>query len=102
MSMTWVGHRSDEATARALLADPEPADELFEAASESSVDLEKAWHGLHWMLAQGGSPFDEAIRIQDEERTGRKRGDVVVARDAGDRGQGWTAGSFEEFGPTCW
>jgi hypothetical protein len=61
MSMTWVGHRSDEATARALLADPEPADELFEAASESSVDIEKAWHGLHWMLAQGGSPFDEAI-----------------------------------------
>lgn len=49
--MVWVGFRRDNETARETLENPEAWDDLFEGDDdEKSVDLDKAWHGLHWLL----------------------------------------------------
>ncbi len=62
MSMIWVGHRRGEAAARELLEDPDGIDELLESDDDlASVDLDKAWHGLHWLLSRGDAPLGEAI-----------------------------------------
>ncbi len=46
-----MGFRCDAATARGLLEDPDGLDDLLEAEDDAmSVDLDKAWHGLHWLL----------------------------------------------------
>lgn len=50
MGMIWVGYRRDEDEARAILADEERIDELLESDNDRSVDLDKAWHGIHWLL----------------------------------------------------
>jgi hypothetical protein len=43
-----VGYRRDATTARELLEDSERLDELLDSDDdETSVDLDKAWHGLH-------------------------------------------------------
>jgi hypothetical protein len=60
--MIWVGYRRDEKTARELLADEEGLDSLLESDDDtSSVDLDKAWHGLYWLLVRGDAPLDEAV-----------------------------------------
>lgn len=60
--MIWVGYRRDEAIAREILDDPDGIDDLLESAADtSSVDLDKAWHGLHWLLVRGDAPIEEAI-----------------------------------------
>lgn len=62
MGMTWVGYRRDETTARELLADPDGIEELLESDDDiSSVDLDKAWHGLHWLLVRSDAPLEEAV-----------------------------------------
>ena len=52
MGVVWVGFRRDDETARETLENPEAWDDLFEGDDddEKSVDLDKAWHGLHWLL----------------------------------------------------
>jgi hypothetical protein len=56
--MIWVGYRRSEAAARALLEDSDLVDDLLESDDDdTSVDLDKAWHALHWLLtASGGNP----------------------------------------------
>lgn len=75
MGMIWVGYRRDPATARDLLEDPALLEDLLESDGETSVDLDKAWHGLHWLLTGaegptagtpseaifGGEPFGEDL-----------------------------------------
>lgn len=48
--MVWVGYRRDEAVAREIVADPDLVDELLDSDGPGSLDLDKAWHGLHWLL----------------------------------------------------
>ena len=37
-------------------------DELLESDDDnSSVDLDKVWHGLHWLLVRSDAPIDEAV-----------------------------------------
>ena len=60
--MIWVGYRRDETTAREILADPDGIEDLLESDDDiSSVDLDKAWHGLHWLLQRSDAPVDEAV-----------------------------------------
>lgn len=60
--MIWVGYRRNEAAARALLENPDLVDDLLESDDDvTSVDLDKAWHALHWLLTASGSNPDEAL-----------------------------------------
>lgn len=61
--MVWVGFRRDDETARATLEDPEAPGELFEGDEEHerSVDLDKAWHGLHWLLTGSSEDTSDVV-----------------------------------------
>ena len=62
MGMIWVGYRRDAAVARQLLEDPEQFGELLESDDEeTSVDLDKAWHGIHWLLTGSADPTAETL-----------------------------------------
>lgn len=51
MGMVWVGYRRDPRTAEACLLDADRLEELLDSDDDdASVDLDKAWHGLHWLL----------------------------------------------------
>lgn len=59
MGMIWVGYRRDALTARQILEDPDQLDGLLDSDDdENSVDLDKAWHALHWLLNDDGGPTD--------------------------------------------
>lgn len=59
--MIWVGYRRMADEARKALEDPELLEELLESDDDvTSVDLDKAWHGLHWLLTGSGEPTDDA------------------------------------------
>jgi hypothetical protein len=58
--MIWVGYRRRDDEARKILEDPELLDELLESDDDvTSVDLDKAWHGIHWLLTGSGEPTDD-------------------------------------------
>ena len=64
--MTWIGYRRDPETARRIALDPELLDELLESESaQECVDLDKAWHGVHWLLTgsaeESSGPASDAI-----------------------------------------
>ena len=62
MGMIWVGYRRDDLTARQILEDPEQLDELLDSDDdENSVDIDKAWHALHWLLNDNGHPTDDSL-----------------------------------------
>jgi hypothetical protein len=66
MGMIWVGYRRNATIARQLLEDPGRLEELIESNDgATSVDLDKAWHGLHWLLTGNAdptaAPLSEAI-----------------------------------------
>ena len=48
--MVWVGYRRDEAVAREIVHDPDLVDELLDSDDPDALDLDKAWHGVHWLL----------------------------------------------------
>jgi hypothetical protein len=48
--MVWTAFRRDAETARALCEDPDGVEELLEADDATSVDVDKAWHAIHWLL----------------------------------------------------
>ncbi|WP_433006915.1 YfbM family protein [Kribbella sp. CA-294648] len=52
MSMIWEGRSLTAAEADGLKADPESLGDLVEQAGKppAVADLDKAWHGLHWVL----------------------------------------------------
>lgn len=60
MGMIWVGYRRDPLTARTSLEDADRLEELFESdGDEMSVDLDKAWHGVHWLLTGAADVTDD-------------------------------------------
>lgn len=62
MGMSWVAYRRDDADARAVLEDADRLDELLEAEDDArSVDLDKAWHGIHWLLTGSVDPTLDAV-----------------------------------------
>ena len=53
MGMIWVAYRRDGSAVCELLDDPEQIDELLESDDdETSVDIDKAWHGIHYLLTK--------------------------------------------------
>jgi len=57
--MIWVAYRRDDADVQAILENPESVDELLEEDDdETSVEVDKAWHGIHWLLTGSGNPTD--------------------------------------------
>jgi len=57
MGMIWVGYRRESDTARQQLEDEDLLEELLESDDDTtSVDLDKAWHGLHWLLTGSAEP----------------------------------------------
>ena len=58
--MVWVGYRRPESEAREILEDEERLDGLLES-EEASVDLDKGWHAVHWLLTSGETTEDESL-----------------------------------------
>ncbi|MBW9208264.1 YfbM family protein [Mumia sp. zg.B21] len=57
MGMLWVGYRRGADEAARILNDPELVEDLLESEDdESFVDLDKSWHGIHWLLTGSGEP----------------------------------------------
>lgn len=54
--MVWVGFRLDATTAAEVVADDERFDELLESDDDRSIDLDKMWHGVHWLLTGSADP----------------------------------------------
>ena len=62
MGIAWVGYRCEPAEAVTILDDPERVDELLESEDGARLlDLDKSWHGLHWLLT--GSPDPTAAPV---------------------------------------
>jgi hypothetical protein len=76
MGMILVGRRLNQDDLRRLLADPSLTHDLLdEEESALELDLDKAWHGLHFLLADsawetvdgageavlGGDPIGEDV-----------------------------------------
>jgi hypothetical protein len=64
--MTWIGYRRDPETAARIARDPDLVEDLLESEDQDrSVDLDKAWHGVHWLLTGSAEetvgPASEAI-----------------------------------------
>lgn len=65
--MTWEGHAVPVERSEALRTDPDAKWAIIDAgrAAPESVDLDKAWHGIHWLLtgdvAGGDRPLADAI-----------------------------------------
>ena len=59
MGMIWVGYRRDPDEARAILEGTDPSGGVLEQDDATSVDLDKAWHGIHWLLTDSAEPTDE-------------------------------------------
>ncbi|MFN8192692.1 MAG: YfbM family protein [Nocardioidaceae bacterium] len=60
--MIWVAYRRNPETARQFLEDPDLLDELLESDDDrTSVDLDKAWHGIHWLLTGSDGPTATVI-----------------------------------------
>jgi hypothetical protein len=67
--MIWIALAVDEATAEGIKTDPaalwDLEEELAEANDPRQVDLDKAWHGIHWLLTgsvwEGKRPLADAI-----------------------------------------
>ncbi|MEQ7128763.1 YfbM family protein [Actinopolymorpha sp. B11F2] len=58
MGMIWVGYRRNSSAARQLLEDPDLLEDLLESDDgDTSVDLDKAWHGVHWLLTGAEGPI---------------------------------------------
>ena len=57
MGMIWVAYRRDRLYADALIADHELIEDLLESDDDvTSVDIDKAWHGVHWLLTGSAEP----------------------------------------------
>jgi hypothetical protein len=57
MGMIWVAYRRDRTFVDGLLKDPEQVEELLESDDDvRSVDIDKAWHGIHWLLTGSAGP----------------------------------------------
>ncbi|GAA5150011.1 YfbM family protein [Nocardioides marinquilinus] len=84
MGMTFVAAMIEDAELDAVRSSPDLLHDLRDAASEDdgrSVDLDKAWHGIHFLLTGSGdlAPAEAAPR---RRLFGRRR-DVAPAPAAG-------------------
>jgi Domain of unknown function (DUF1877) len=60
MGMIWVAYRRDHSAVHQLMEDPDEVEELLESDDdETSVDIDKAWHGIHWLLTGSEAPTAE-------------------------------------------
>jgi hypothetical protein len=133
MSMVGMFHLVDELTWRRLLADPSIVDALVDEAYEQhgahSVDVEKAWHALHYLLTgtawEGTPPLDfivcGGVELGEDQGYGPPRGfapdevarlaaalepigvDTLVARFDGprmDELEIYPAGGWADFDPS--
>jgi hypothetical protein len=64
MGMTMTGRRLAADEVEALLADPGQVEDLLFGA-EPDLDLEKAWDGLHFVLARAGAGSERALLGND-------------------------------------
>lgn len=57
MGMSWVGYRRDQDFVDWALFDEALVDSLVDdARTELSVDIDEAWHGIHWLLTGSSEP----------------------------------------------
>lgn len=62
MGMVWVAYRREPGEARRSLEDPELLEELLDSDDDvTSVDLDKAWHGIHWLLTGSAEPTLDVV-----------------------------------------
>ena len=62
VGMIWVGYRRNADDARRFLEDTEMLEELLESDDDdTSVDLDKAWHGVHWLLTGSSEPTTAVV-----------------------------------------
>ncbi|MFE6510660.1 YfbM family protein [Nocardioides sp. NPDC057767] len=74
MGMIWIALAVDETTAEGIKTDPERLWDLEERLADDNdprlVDVDKAWHGIHWLLTgsvwEGEPPLGDAIFGGDE------------------------------------
>ncbi len=60
VGMIWIAHRRSSDEAAALATSLEGMESLLESDDDvTSVDLDKAWHGIHWLLAGSEHPTDD-------------------------------------------
>lgn len=60
MGMIWVGYRRPVDEATALVETEEGMLSLLESDTEDTlVDLDKAWHGIHWLLTRSPDATDD-------------------------------------------
>ncbi|MEI2776370.1 MAG: DUF1877 family protein [Tetrasphaera sp.] len=72
--MIWVGYCRDEAELRQLAEYPDGFAALLESDDDApSVDLDKAWHGIHWLLTGSAEPTGDVL--SDAIFGGRQVGD---------------------------
>jgi hypothetical protein len=62
MGMIWVGYRRDADEARAILEDDDRVEDLLDSDDgTTSYDLDKAWHGIHWLLTGSAEPTGDVL-----------------------------------------
>ncbi|MDF8263283.1 YfbM family protein [Luteipulveratus flavus] len=63
MGMIWEGRAVSAAELARLRTSPEYLWQLRESGGEppAVVDLDKAWHALHWLLAGDDAPTDDVL-----------------------------------------
>jgi hypothetical protein len=58
--MIWVGYRRSADEAAELVQTADGIDTLLESDDdETSLDLDKAWHGIHWLLTGSQDSTDD-------------------------------------------
>lgn len=60
--MVWAGYRRDPAEAVRLVRDPGLVDDLLESEDFGTMlDLDKGWHGIHWLLTGSAEPTEAPL-----------------------------------------
>lgn len=60
MGMIWVAYRRSAGEAAELVESTDSIELLLESDDdETSVDLDKTWHGIHWLLTGSHDPTDD-------------------------------------------
>jgi hypothetical protein len=69
MGMVWTARLADQDQAAKLMADPDSAvdfinpEEGWEEAAPDTLDLDKEWHGTHYLLTGSAGPTGDALSL---------------------------------------
>lgn len=74
MSMVAVLRPASDEQLEELFARPEAIEELLDEPSSEEVDIDKAWHGLHYLLT--GTAWEGAPPLNFLAAGGREVGEV--------------------------